>query len=206
MKLNKKERKACSKTFFDLSNKNFKNMPEGELASFIFSYKDLLKAFEQEFSYEDLADRPNKMLSEISSGEKGAEKIKALFDELQKHLEKTLNSIVEGKQEGDDKGLVVSVLGRTEVKLDLTDDCFVSYFTPSEAPGTFDLSSEKALINILFMALLKRYSLKPSRFAHCHRSTCDNFFYKYSEKSLYCSSKCSNAETQATYRNKKRKK
>ena len=207
MKLKKKERKEYLKTFFDLANKNFKNMQDSELVSFIFSYTSLLEAFKQEFSYEDLANRTNKMLNEISSGdgEKGAKKIKNLFDKLQQHLKKMLHSIIQGKQGEKDEGPVVSVLGSMKVNLDFENDCFVSYFTPENTPGKFDLPSEKDLLNILFLALLKRYKLKSSHFVRCHRSKCNNFFYKYSTSSLYCSSKCSNAATQSTYRKKRKK-
>jgi len=195
-KINRKDRPSHLITFFHLANKNFKTISESEISPLIFSYSDLIKAFKDEFTYNGLESRSHKMLAKLSSGEEGKEEITALFDNLQKHLNKMLEKILTGKS----TTATISVPGKSEMHISQDGDNFESCFTPSEKPGKLDLPSEKALLDIIFISLTTRYSLKPSHFAHCAKDNCKNYFYKYSESSLYCSQKCSNAQSQKAYK------
>ena len=180
-----------------------------ELTVFVMGYYDLLEAFREKMLF--LGDeaiqkrRQDTVVMLNSADQKQVEYVKKVFIKVRGKLRKQLDAVSKAGQDGGAvPSLITTNTGEQRIYVDVKNDTFQSVLVPSMISSGLEVDTELKLLNIVMETILVEYKKKPSKLKVCKRHGCSNLFFKFSEKSKYCSTKCSNCSSQESFRARKK--
>jgi hypothetical protein len=133
------------------------------------------------------------------------EELRSTLDDIQKHLIRLVNKIIQNADAKDKALLVGSLPGYHKVYLDPAANKFSLDFEPFQRlsdTSSLDLKNEKELATLALVDLLLDNEISPDQFGQC--IGCGKYFFRPTRhKQLYCSSSCG-AAARARERAKRR--
>lgn len=207
MGTNRKIQNNNIELFFKIVNADkINDMSITELSILVMGYFDLLEAFLEKMpflSHKDLQEKRQETIVIINSSDsKKVGQVKDVFAQLQQNIRKQVEDVMKnvGKGEESARTIVTSRAGRQEVYADLKKDEFTSIFIPDKISDKLNADSELQLLDSVMEIIFVKYNKKPSKLMKCQKDRCNNIFFRFSESSKYCSTKCSNAAGQKAFR------
>jgi predicted RNA-binding Zn ribbon-like protein len=205
MKTDKKTQTRNTNLFLDFINtEGIDKLSATELGMFAMKYFDLLEAFRDKMPFignEILSKKRSDTIVLINStDEKSIKEVVGIFEKLQQKTKKYLKTVVEATGINDEDITVLSSSGTYKVSTSLSEDRFTAFFTPEGDFTTLSYTPESQLLKIVMESILVGYNKKPSSLKTCEKNGCSNLFFKYNQRSKFCSTKCSNAASQQAHR------
>lgn len=203
MEPSKKLRGTNQKKFFDFVNADVAGMGRSELVSFLFQYEELLRAFSDKFQSDGIPCKRMALVS-IANGESEEDfnTLRNGFAQLQAYLKEKLDAIVAPKGDQANHALIATITATHELRIDLESDSFTLKPVPVVLSPGLDVEQDKKVLDLILVSMLTEYNLKPSRLSKCARAKCGNIFFRHTDGTKYCSTRCSGAEVQAAKRNR----
>ncbi|NTV12997.1 MAG: hypothetical protein HGA96_03550 [Desulfobulbaceae bacterium] len=198
----KKIRGDNQKKFFDFVNADVAGMGRSEFVSFLFQYEELLRAFSDKFQSDGIPCKRMELVT-IANGEsdEAFNVLRTGFSQLQAYLKGKLNVIADGpKGKKAVNAPIATITATHELYADLDSDSFTLKSLPVALSPGLDVEQDKKVLDLILVSMLTEYNLKPSRLSTCARAKCGSIFFRHTDSTKYCSTRCSGAEVQAAKR------
>jgi hypothetical protein len=133
-----------------------------------------------------------------SPGPKEVSKVKSLLSGILTHFRSRIQAVMNARSwKGSD--FVIELEQMVKLYIDVKRGRFVANFLPQVGgkDKVLDLEDHKTLIDSRLMNIILDGNLKPDRFQVCEH--CGKYFYKDSERRIYCSAKCARSSAQSKY-------
>jgi hypothetical protein len=203
MEPSKKLRGSNQKKFFDFVNTDVAEMGRSELVSFLFQYEELLRAFSDKFQSDGISSkRMNMVAAANGESEEDFNALRNGFGQLQAYLKGKLTAIAAPKVDDAVNAPLATITATHELRLDPESDSFTLKPVPVALSLGLDVEQDKKVLDLILVSMLTEYNLKPSRLSKCARAKCGNIFFRHTDGTKYCSTRCSGAEVQAAKRNR----
>ncbi len=191
---------------FAFINADLSTADENSFLSTVRNYASFICAYEFKYRFLRFDERYALYAGDLllTASPKDLPARKKAFSEIQAHLRSKIQAIIDIAEGRSQNYEIARMVGVRIITADPVTDRFWSEFSFKETGREFNIEHEKKLCDLIFSDIVEDFRLVPSRFKQCTR--CTNYFYQVSSsKRTFCSSRCSGADRQERFSEKKKK-
>jgi hypothetical protein len=190
-------------SFLGLANADLSGMDSAGLETVISNYARLVALDDAPFRRQHQVSSPLIKGLKGSPGPKEVTRVKSLLSGILAHFRSRIQSIMNTRN-WKRSDFMIELEQVAKLSIDVKRGRFVARFLPQVGgkDKVFELEDHKTLIDSRLMNIIVEGILKPDHFQGCEH--CGKYFYKDSERRIYCSAKCARSSAQSKYMARKK--